>query len=61
MLTAAYHMLRSGVEHADLGPDYFDRHDVNKAIHRLLERLADLRYNVAAARWPPIQARGSPN
>ncbi|MBP0640049.1 IS110 family transposase [Cupriavidus sp. AcVe19-6a] len=42
MLTSAYHMLRDGVEYADLGCDYFNRHDVNKAIHLLLKRLADL-------------------
>lgn len=42
MLTAACHVLRDGAEYADLGPDYFDRHDVNKTIRRLLKRLADL-------------------
>ncbi|MCY1499980.1 hypothetical protein D9M68_340170 [compost metagenome] len=42
MLTAAYHMLRDGVEYADLGPDYFDRHHAEKTIRRLLKRLADL-------------------
>ncbi|QQX89932.1 IS110 family transposase (plasmid) [Cupriavidus necator] len=42
MLTAAYHMLRDGVEYADLGPDYFDRHHADKTIRRLLKRLADL-------------------
>ncbi|WP_460483864.1 transposase, partial [Cupriavidus yeoncheonensis] len=42
MLTAAYHILRDGVEYADLGPDYFDRHHAEKTIRRLLKRLADL-------------------
>ncbi len=46
MLTAAYHMLRDGVEYADLGPDYYARHDTNKTIRRLLKRLADLGCNV---------------
>lgn len=42
MLTAAYFMLRDGVEYEDLGPDHFDRHDKTKTIRRLLKRLADL-------------------
>ena len=42
MLTAAYHMLRDGVEYADLGADHFSRHDTGKTIQRLLRRLADL-------------------
>ena len=46
MLTAAYFMLRDGVEYEDLGPDHFDRHDKTKTIHRLLKRLADLGCNI---------------
>ncbi|WP_434661090.1 IS110 family transposase [Paraburkholderia sp. A3BS-1L] len=42
MLTAAWHMLRDGVEYADLGRDYFSRHDTTKTIQRLLKRLDDL-------------------
>lgn len=42
MLTAAYHMLRDGVEYRDLGPQHFDRRDKTKAIKRLVKRLADL-------------------
>jgi hypothetical protein len=42
MLTAAYHMLRDGVEYADLGPDYFDRHHAEKTVRRLLKRQANL-------------------
>jgi transposase len=42
MLTAAYHMLRDGVEYNDLGADHFARHDKTKTIRRLLKRLADL-------------------
>ena len=42
MLTAVRHMLRHGVEYADLGPDYFCRHDTAKTIQRLNKRLADL-------------------
>ena len=46
MLTAAYFMLRDGVEYEDLGPDHFDRHDKTKTIRRLLKRLADLGCNI---------------
>ncbi|WP_269506476.1 IS110 family transposase [Burkholderia sp. IMCC1007] len=42
MLTAAYFMLRDGAEYADLGAHYFDHHDAQKTINRLLKRLADL-------------------
>ncbi len=42
MLIAADHILRDGVEYAELGPDYYVRHDTNKAIRRLLKCLADL-------------------
>ena len=42
MLTAAYYMLRDGVEYQDLGPDHFDRRDKSKAINRLVRRLHDL-------------------
>ena len=44
MLTAIYHMLRNGVEYRDLGPHHFDQRDKNRAIRRLLRRLADLGY-----------------
>ena len=49
MLTAAWHMLRDGVEYADLGPDYFTRHDTSKTIQRLLKRLSDLGCQVQPA------------
>jgi transposase len=42
MLTAAYYMLRDGVEYRDLGPDHFERRDKSKAINRLVRRLHDL-------------------
>ncbi len=42
MLTAAYFMLRDGVEYKDLGPDHFDRRDRTKVIRRLVRRLHDL-------------------
>jgi transposase len=42
MLTAAYFMLRDGVEFRDLGPGHLDRHDQTKTINRLVKRLTDL-------------------
>ncbi len=42
MLTAAYYMLRDGVEYRDLGPTYLDRRDQTKTIRRLVRRLSDL-------------------
>ena len=47
MLTAAYFMLRDGVEYQDLGGDHFDRRDRSKVIHRLVRRLRDLGCEVA--------------
>jgi transposase len=47
MLTAAYYMLRDGVEYTDLGPDHFDRRDRTRVIHRLVRRLRDLGCEVA--------------
>ena len=46
ILTAAYCMLRDGVEYRDLGGDYFDHRDKTKAAHRLVRRLADLGFAV---------------
>jgi transposase len=42
MLTAAYHMLKKGVEYRDLGAEHFSRRDRSKAIQRLIRRLNDL-------------------
>lgn len=42
MLTAAYHMLKNGVEYRELGADHFTRRDRSKAISRLVRRLNDL-------------------
>lgn len=46
MLTAAFYMLRDGVEYRDLGNDYFDRTDRSKAARRLVKRLGDLGFAV---------------
>jgi transposase len=42
MLTAAYFMLRDGVEYRDLGGRYFGEHDKRETANRLLRRLRDL-------------------
>jgi len=42
MLTAVYFMLRDDKPYADLGSQYFDRHDKGKTIGRLVRRLQDL-------------------
>lgn len=49
MLTAAYYMLRDGVQYRDLGPGHFDRRDRAKAATRLVRRLNDLGYRVELA------------
>ena len=52
MLTAAYHILRDGTEHKDLGVDYFDQHDQAKAVKRLEKRIRELGYDVQVAKRP---------
>jgi transposase len=42
MLTAAYHMLRDGVEYHDLGSQHFAHRDKDQITKRLLQRLRDL-------------------
>ena len=39
MLTAAYFMLRDGVEYHDLGDQYFVHHDKARITKKLLQRL----------------------
>lgn len=47
VLTAAYHILKDdGVVYLDLGGDYFDRRDKDRAAKRLVKRLQDLGYTV---------------
>ena len=45
VLTAAYHMLKSGVEYKDLGPLHFER-DRQAQVTRLLHRLRRLGIDV---------------
>jgi type IV secretory pathway VirJ component len=42
MLTAAYFMLRDGVEYHDLGAHHFEQRDKEQLAKRLLQRLRDL-------------------
>ncbi len=42
MLTAAYFMLRDGVEYHDLGSQHFEQGDKERLAKRLIERLRDL-------------------
>jgi transposase len=42
MLTAAFHMLKNGVEYQDLGASHFTRRDREKIILRLVRRINDL-------------------
>lgn len=46
MLTAAYHMLRGGVDYNDLEADHFERRDRAKIANWLIRRLEELGLNV---------------
>jgi transposase len=58
ILTAAFHILRDGVDYRDLGGDYFDRLDRAKTIARLQRRLRELGATSEAA--PPGALRVTP-
>lgn len=47
MLRAIYHMVKNDVDYQDLGADFFDRHDSERAAKRLKRRLEKLGYAVA--------------
>jgi transposase len=46
ILTAVYHMLKTGAVYKDLGPTHFDRRDKEAQTRRLVRRLTDLGYDV---------------
>jgi transposase len=46
MLTAAYHMLKRDAEYQDLGADFFQRRNRDRAAHQLVRRLQSLGYDV---------------
>jgi transposase len=51
ILTAIYHMLKSGAAHRDLGADYFDRRAPEAKAKRLVAQLAKLGF---AAQLQPL-------
>src|SRR6516225_28934 len=53
LLTAIYHMLKSGLPHRDLGADYFDRRSPEAKAKRLVAQLAHLGF---AAQLQPLAA-----
>lgn len=58
LLKAAFHMLRDGTLYQDLGGDHFDKTAKAKVTKRLVQRLAELGYEVelkpTAAVTPPV-------
>ena len=50
ILTAAYYILRDGVDYRDLGGDYFDRRDRSGVVRRLSRRIEALGYHVEVHR-----------
>jgi len=46
ILTAAYHMLRDGVDYHDLGPAHLSRRDSSRVAARLARRIRELGYQV---------------
>jgi len=50
ILVIAYHLLRDGVDYADLGPRYFDERDEQHVTRRLVHRLEALGYAVQLQR-----------
>ena len=47
LLTAAYHMLRDGTFHQDLGADYLVKRDKARIAARLAKRIKDLGYDIS--------------
>ena len=47
LLTAAYHMLKNGTFHQDLGPDFLVERDKARVATKLANRLKDLGYDVS--------------
>ncbi len=47
LLTAAYHMLKDGTFHQDLGADHFIKRDKARIAARLVKRIKDLGYGVS--------------
>ena len=45
-LVIVYHLLKSGTTHRELGADYFDRLDAERATRKLVKRLEQLGHTV---------------
>jgi transposase len=54
MLTAAYHMIKTGVAYEDLTDRYFDSRDRTVTAKRLLKRLTDLGFSATLSPLPPV-------
>lgn len=52
MIVAIWHMLKHGVAHHDLGPDYFDRHNTDRLRRHHVRRLERLGYTVVLVDQP---------
>jgi len=52
ILTAVYHMLKTGKTYQDLGPNHFQRRNKDQQKHLLIKRLADLGYAAALTPLP---------
>jgi len=50
ILTAAYHMLKNGVDYHDLGPDHLRGADKTKSVNRLLRKIENLGFEVTGIR-----------
>ena len=46
LLTAAYHMLKNGTFHQDLGADFLLKRDRARIVTKLASRIKDLGYDV---------------
>ena len=47
LLTAAYHMLKNGTSHQDLGADFLVKQDKARIVTKLASRIKDLGYGVS--------------
>ena len=50
ILTAAYHMLKNGVDYHDLGANHFSGADKTKSVNRLLRKIENLGFEVTGIR-----------
>jgi len=53
ILTAAYHMLKTGTLYQDLGPDHFQRRSKPDQVQRLLQKLSNFGYQVTVKPLAP--------